>query len=348
MLILHFSPSHQGNTLLNKTSPALSTRFPYQKPQWSTAASPHLTAVSEYTTDQLWGMPGSETALEEMMCRVLGDLIQEGHVSKIADDLYCGGETPQELLRTWTRVLEQLDKCNLRLSPTKTVICPKSTVILGWIWSEGQLSASPHRVPVLSSSSPPNTVKGMRSFVGSYKVLSRVLPDCSSLIDPLESSIAGLQSQDKLTLNNCATSTEDDESHYLTSPYRHSVDSNRRFSEETWSWSHIIRFTRERYLAALWNRSSQYCRCRETFQPLHHSIWASRLHPNKQTVRTCHRQACTWRIFSKPSGYFVSDKQSADSKSQSNTLPVLQTFLLILRAETPPIVKTPSARYAPL
>lgn len=148
------------------------------------------------------GMPGSETALEEMMCRVLGDLIQEGCVAKIADDLYCGGETPEDLLRTWTRVLEQLEKCRLRLSPTKTVICPKSTIILGWVWSEGQLSASPHRVSVLSTCSPPTTVKGMRSFIGSYKVLSRVLPDCSSLIDPLESSIAGLQSQDKLTLND--------------------------------------------------------------------------------------------------------------------------------------------------
>ena len=148
------------------------------------------------------GMPGSETALEEMMCRVLGDLIQEGHVCKIADDLYCGGETPEELLQTWTKVLEQLDRCNLRLSPTKTVICPKSTVILGWVWSEGRLTASPHRVAVLSSCPPPTTVKGMRSFIGSYKVLGRVLQDCSSLIDPLESSIAGLQSQDKLTLSD--------------------------------------------------------------------------------------------------------------------------------------------------
>ena len=37
------------------------------------------------------GMPGSETALEELICRVLGDLLQEGVVAKLADDLYCGG-----------------------------------------------------------------------------------------------------------------------------------------------------------------------------------------------------------------------------------------------------------------
>ena len=43
------------------------------------------------------GMPGSETALEELMCRVLEELIQEGIVAKIADDLYCGGDTLEEL-----------------------------------------------------------------------------------------------------------------------------------------------------------------------------------------------------------------------------------------------------------
>ena len=68
------------------------------------------------------GMPGSETALEEMMCPVLGDLIKEDCVSKLADDLYCGGDSPETLLPNWRRVLESLDRCNLRLSPTKTII----------------------------------------------------------------------------------------------------------------------------------------------------------------------------------------------------------------------------------
>ena len=44
------------------------------------------------------GIPGSETALEELMCRILGDLLQEGCVAKIADDFYCGGNSHQELL----------------------------------------------------------------------------------------------------------------------------------------------------------------------------------------------------------------------------------------------------------
>ena len=50
------------------------------------------------------GMPGSETCLEELMSRVQGDLIQEGCVWNITDDLYVGGNTPIEVLDNGSRV----------------------------------------------------------------------------------------------------------------------------------------------------------------------------------------------------------------------------------------------------
>ena len=84
--------------------------------------------VRVYTRSAM-GMPGSETALEELMCRVLGDYIQEGCVDKLADDLYCGGNTPTELLQNWEKILQALSKCNLHLSASKTTLCPKSTSI---------------------------------------------------------------------------------------------------------------------------------------------------------------------------------------------------------------------------
>ena len=56
----------------------------------------------------------------------------------------------------------------LRLSATKIVICPKTTTILGWIWSQGSLSANPHRIAALTTCSPPD----MRSFVGALAVSS--------------------------------------------------------------------------------------------------------------------------------------------------------------------------------
>ena len=95
--------------------------------------------IRVYTRSAM-GMPGSETALEELMCAVLGDLIVEGCVVKIADDLYCGGDTPEELLRNWEKVLSALESSTLRLSASKTVIAPKTTSILGWKWQQGTLT----------------------------------------------------------------------------------------------------------------------------------------------------------------------------------------------------------------
>ena len=78
-------------------------------------------------------MPGSETALEELMFKVLGDLIVRGCVAKISDDLYCGADTVDDLLSVSSELLAALDRCDLRLSPNKTIICPFSAFYLGWL-----------------------------------------------------------------------------------------------------------------------------------------------------------------------------------------------------------------------
>uniref|UniRef100_A0A8W8NMM5 Reverse transcriptase/retrotransposon-derived protein RNase H-like domain-containing protein n=1 Tax=Magallana gigas TaxID=29159 RepID=A0A8W8NMM5_MAGGI len=146
-------------------------------------------------------MPGSETALEELTCRVLGHLVQKGVVAKIADDLYCGGHTPEELLHNWERVLIALHKCSLNLSASKTIIAPKDATILGWHWHLGTIQASPHRIATLASCQPPKTVTALRSCIGSYKVLSRVIKNSSDLIAPLEDIIAGGNAKDTIAWN---------------------------------------------------------------------------------------------------------------------------------------------------
>ena len=100
--------------------------------------------------------------------------MQEGCVAKMADDLYIGGDTPENALNNRCRVLVALGKNNLCLSAVKAIICPRSTTVLGWTWHNVTLSASPHKVASLSAVEPPSTVQALRSFVGAYKVLSRV------------------------------------------------------------------------------------------------------------------------------------------------------------------------------
>lgn len=157
--------------------------------------------IRVYTRSAM-GMPGSETCLEELMSRIMGVLIQEGSVAKLADDLYCGGSSPEEALSNWTKVLAALDKNGLRLSPHKTFICPQSATVLGWLWRNGTIRASPHRIAALAAAELPGTVSGLRSFIGSYKSLSRVLPRYSDLLHPLDLTVAGRQSRDKIDWND--------------------------------------------------------------------------------------------------------------------------------------------------
>ena len=74
------------------------------------------------------GMPGSETALAELMCRVLGGLLEEGAVTKLADDLYCGGNTPSQLLhgREFSKRYIRVTSACQRPKPSLTPNLPPS------------------------------------------------------------------------------------------------------------------------------------------------------------------------------------------------------------------------------
>ena len=137
------------------------------------------------------GLPGSEKALEELTCLLFGDLVSQGKLVKLADDLIIGADNPEDLLKIFEKVLSILQENNLRLSAKKTYICPKSVMILGWIWEGGFLRAGPHRLSGLSECDPPTTVKGLKSYLGAYKFLSRVIRNYAILLNPLESMING-------------------------------------------------------------------------------------------------------------------------------------------------------------
>ena len=140
------------------------------------------------------GLPGVEVALEELTCLVLGDLVQRGIVAKVADDIYIGGNTPEELMENFKTVLHRFKENNLKLSARKTVIAPKEVNILGWLWSSGRIRASPHRLAALAECTPPATVSAMRSFIGAFRYISRVLKGYATLLAPLEKAISGAES----------------------------------------------------------------------------------------------------------------------------------------------------------
>lgn len=144
------------------------------------------------------GLPGSEAALDELLSRIFGDLIKEGKMVKVADDLFLGSKDSLSLAKIWEEVLDRLQANGLKLSPGKTNICPQSATILGWEWRKGSISPGQHRINALTMCDPPSTVKSLRSFLGCYKFLSRVIPCYAEFLQPLEQACAGKESSEKV------------------------------------------------------------------------------------------------------------------------------------------------------
>ena len=118
----------------------------------SKSSAPYLGTVTPFKGLQVYmhsavGMPASSEYLQELTSRVLGDLIQEGFVIVIGDDLYVCGNTVPEIFHNLSLVLHHIHKNNIKLSATKTIICPRKTTILDWEWNSGTLSVSQQLVP---------------------------------------------------------------------------------------------------------------------------------------------------------------------------------------------------------
>jgi hypothetical protein len=137
------------------------------------------------------GLPGTEVALEELTSLLFGHMVMKGQVAKLADDLFIGGATPEELHSNFEEVLGILLENNLKLSAKKTSVAPKSVGILGWVWTDGYLKASPHKLSALTECDLPKTTKALKSYIGAYRFLSRVVKDYATVLLPLESMIPG-------------------------------------------------------------------------------------------------------------------------------------------------------------
>ena len=113
------------------------------------------------------GMPDLLESFQELISRNFGDFITEGSLTVIEDDLFISGNSEEEILRNYERVLQPIAENNLSPSAKKTVILP---TILRWHWSSSIILPSKHKLSALATVQPPKTFSSMH---GSFKVVSR-------------------------------------------------------------------------------------------------------------------------------------------------------------------------------
>ena len=134
----------------------------------------------------------------EILARVYGDLCQTGAMTRMADSLFVLGDTYTELAENYHEVLSRARKAGLTFKPGKAVICPKTTILFGWQLDGTQWTPTSHTVSALSRAPEPSTVKGMRSFLGSFKQFTECVKDYAHLLHDLDLLCAGRASTEKI------------------------------------------------------------------------------------------------------------------------------------------------------
>ena len=79
------------------------------------------------------GLMGQAEEFDKLTAKVLKDELSVGICTKIVDDIYIGGATQTKAALNYIRILSKLRNANLKITPDKTNIFPKSVDVLGWV-----------------------------------------------------------------------------------------------------------------------------------------------------------------------------------------------------------------------
>ena len=147
------------------------------------------------------GLMGMAEEFEELTSKILKQEMQEGLCTKIVDDIYIGGQSQRETALNYVRILEKFKNANIKITPEKTTIFPKTVDVLGWVWKQGGLlESSPHRKLALENTTINDikTVRDLRSWIGLFKTLHIATPHLATKLAPLEEIAAGRPSNEKI------------------------------------------------------------------------------------------------------------------------------------------------------
>ena len=95
-------------------------------------------------------------------------------------------------------VLQCARLCGLTFEPLKVVITPVNSIPFGWQKKGDGWRPTTHTISPLASAQPPPTVKQLRSWLGSYKKLASSIPNYAVLLAPLEETVTGRGSAEKI------------------------------------------------------------------------------------------------------------------------------------------------------
>ena len=165
-------------------------------------ATPHPFGGLRVYTREPQGIRNASEHNSERLARIFGDLERDQKMCRMADGLYIGGSTLEELSNNLSTVFNRAKLAGLTFKPSKIVVCPKETILFGWKKSGDQWSPTNHVVSPLSQAPLPKTVKQLRGFIGAYRQLSSTIKNYSMTLGNLEKHVGGKTSREHVKWTN--------------------------------------------------------------------------------------------------------------------------------------------------
>ena len=180
-------------------------------------ATPHPFGGLRVYCREPQGIRNASEHNSERLARIFGDLEMDRKMCRMADGLYVGGSTLEELSDNLATVFNRARLAGLTFKPSKIIICPKETILFGWKKSCHNWSPTNHVISPLSQAPLPKTVKQLRGFIGAYRQLSSTIKDHAVHLSHLEKLVGGKPSREQIKWDDNLTTEFEKAKHSLTS-----------------------------------------------------------------------------------------------------------------------------------
>ena len=147
------------------------------------------------------GLRNSSEQGYELLSRVFGQMSREDKLGRLMDSIIPVGDTWKELADNYRETLQLAKKSGLTFKPGKVTVCPQNFVLFGWLLSGSTWTPTAHTTSALSQCARPTTVKGLRSFLGSFKQFSDCVGDYGVVLHGLEVLVGGRGSAERIDWN---------------------------------------------------------------------------------------------------------------------------------------------------
>ena len=137
------------------------------------------------------GPSNSPANMQRYMDALFWELILDGKLGIYMEDLIIMADSVDEALETFKRVLQIVDRHNLRFKLKKVKLCMEEIECLGKKISHQQISVLDSRMAAIQQFPQPQNVGTMRSFVGLAEQFRAHCPHIAEKLKPLTATYAG-------------------------------------------------------------------------------------------------------------------------------------------------------------